>query len=169
MNMRRPPEPSLPEGVELESDDGAVEPDLDAAIAPDLTGLTVAGLTRRRIAFLAAAFVAVWMVILFARQVGQASEATQHLRDLDAGNQALTAQVASLERELELIQRQEYILQAAHGYGLGHGREIPFTLRPGAPQVPANAPGSASVRLGASDITQSPLESWLSLLFGPAS
>jgi cell division protein FtsB len=166
--MPRPPEPSPPPGVELESDDDSTTPDLDAALTLDLTGLTVAGLTRRRVAFLAAAFVAAWIVILFARQVGQASEATQHLRDLDAGNQALTAQVASLERELELIQRQEYILQAARGYGLGRGREIPFTLRPGAPQIPPNAPGSASVRLGATDNTQSPLESWLSLLFGPS-
>jgi hypothetical protein len=167
--MPRPSEPPPPPDEDLAPDDAATESDLDTAVLPDLAGLTVAGLTRRRVAFLTAAFVAVWVVILFARQVGQASEATQHLRDLDGGNQALTAQVASLERELELIQRQEYILQVARGYGLGRGREIPFTLRPGAPPIPANAPGSSSVRLGATDDAQSPLESWLSLLFGPAS
>jgi cell division protein FtsB len=167
--MPRPSEPSPPEDMELTPDE-AVATDADdlEVVGLDLAGLTVAGLTRRRVAVLAAAFVAAWIVILFARQVGQASEATQRLRDLDAGNEALTAQVASLERELELIQRQEYILQAARGYGLGRGREIPFALKPGAPPIAANAPGSASLRLGASDNSQSPLESWLSLLFGPS-
>ena len=165
--MPRPAEPSPHPDVELESDDARDE-ELEGTLSLDLTGLTVAGLTRRRVAFLVSAFVAAWIVILFARQVGQASEATQRLRDLDGGNQALTAQVASLERELQLIQRQEYILQAARGFGLGRGREIPFTLKPGAQPLPANAPGSASLRLGATDNSQSPLESWLSLLFGPS-
>lgn len=164
--MPRPTEPSPPPDVEP-TPDTANQEELEAAIGPDLSGLTVAGLTRRRVAFLVSAFVAAWIVILFARQVGQASEASQRLRDLDAGNEALTAQVASLERELQLIQRQEYILQAARGYGLGRGREIPFTLKPGAPQLSANAPGSASLRLGATNGSESPLESWLSLLFGP--
>lgn len=165
--MPRPSEPSPPEDVEVSPDEVATTDEIEVA-GIDLTGLTVAGLTRRRVAFLGASFVAAWIVILFARQVGQAAEATQRLRDLDVGNQALTAQVASLDRELELIQRQEYILQVARGYGLGRGREIPFTLMPGAPAIPANAPGSASLRLGANDDSQSPLESWLSLLFGPS-
>jgi cell division protein FtsB len=166
--MPRPTEASPPEDVELPPDEANPADAVDATSAQDLTGLTVAGLTRRRVAFLAAAFVAAWIVILFARQVGQASEATRRLQDLGAGNESLTAQVASLERELQLIQRQEYIKQAARGYGLGRGREIPFTLKPGAPPLSANAPGSASVRLGASDASQSPLESWLSVLFGPS-
>lgn len=166
--MPRSSDPPPLEDAELTADPAdSTDGDEPELAAPDLTGLTVAGLTRRRAAFLAAAFVAAWVVILFARQVGQASEASQRLRDLDAGNEALTARVASLEKELDLIQRQEYILQAARGYGLGRGREISFTLRPGAPPLAANAPGSASLRLGASDDRQSPLESWLALLFGP--
>ena len=166
--MPRPADQLPHPDVELASDDAPDEEAVGTAATIDLTGLTVAGLTRRRVAFLVSAFVAAWIVILFARQVGQASEATQRLRDLDAGNQALTAQVSSRERELELIQRQEYILQAARGFGLGRGREIPFTLKPGAQPLAANAPGSASLRLGAADDSQSPLESWLSLLFGPS-
>lgn len=163
--MPRPTDPAPPPA---ELDENEVEANDLETTGPDLSGLSVAGLTRRRVAFLVAGFLAAWIVILFARQVGEASEATQRLRDLDAGNQALTAQVASLERELELIQRQEYILQQAKGYGLGKGREIPFTLKPGAPSIAVNAPGSASVRLGAADTSQRPLESWLSLLFGPS-
>jgi cell division protein FtsB len=165
--MPRPQDgpPSEPDAAATEGEPQDVA---ESPLGPDLTGLSVAGLTRRRVAFLAAAFLAAWVVILFARQVGQSSDATRRLHDLDASNQVLTAQVSSLERELELIQRQEYVKQAARGYGLGRGREIPFTLSPGAPPLPADAPGSASVRLGAVDDSQSPLESWLSLLFGPS-
>ena len=49
----------------------------------------------------------------------------------------------------------------------GGAREIPFTLDPSVPAPVDGAPGSASVRLGAQDDRQTPLESWLSLLFGP--
>jgi cell division protein FtsB len=166
--MPRSNEASPATDVDSSPDEVSAAEGPDAGAPPDLTGLTVAGLTRRRVAFLGAAFVAAWLVILFARQVGQSSEATRRLQDLGTGNVALTAQVASLERELEMIQRQEYIQQAARGYGLGRGREISFTLKPGAPALSAHAAGSASVRLGASDDSQSPLESWLSLLFGPS-
>jgi cell division protein FtsB len=158
----RPPTPPQADGDELDQTGEEA-----ASSTLDLAGLTVAGLTRRRVAFLGAAFVAAWIVILFARQVGQASEASARLRALDAGNRALTAQVSSLQHELELIQRQEYIEQQARGYGLGKGPEIAFSLAPGAPAQPADAPGSASVRLGASTDSPSPLESWLSMLFGP--
>ena len=163
---QRTPRENVDQGTSVEpgADDGAQERDEN----PDLSGLSVAGLTRRRVAFLGAAFVAVWIVILFARQVGQASEATARLRDLKAGNVARAAQVVSLQHELVFIQRQEYILEAARAYGLGDSHEIPFSLKPGTPPPAADAPGSASLRLGASDVSVSPLESWLSLLFGPS-
>ena len=75
----------------------------------------------------------------------------------------------ALKRELELIQRQAYITQQARAYRLGGGREIAFTLDANAPALPADAPGSASVKLGAAPMDQrTPLESWLELLFGPA-
>jgi cell division protein FtsB len=157
-----------PSVTSADTDDAGTAVDGESAFGPDLAGLTVAGLTRRRVAFLAAIFVSAWIVILFARQVGGAADAKRHLHELDEGNAALTGQVASLQRELELIQRQTYVQQAARAYGLGKGREIAFTLSPGAAPLPANAPGSAAVRLGASDESQSPLESWLSLLFGPS-
>jgi cell division protein FtsB len=133
----------------------------------DLAGLPVAGITRRRLAFLAAAFVSAWIVVVFARQVGEASEATTRAEQMQIANAELAADVASLERELELIQRQDYILQQARGYRLGAPNEIPFTLAPDAPPLTADAPGSAAVRLGAGEPSITPLESWLSLLFGP--
>ncbi len=144
-----------------------LDPGLEASEA-DLAGLAVAGITRRRLAFLAAAFVTAWIVIVFARQAGEASAATSRLAQLREANSALAGQVAALEREYELIQRQAYVEQQARAYGLGSGREIAFSLQAGAPPLGPDAPGSAAVRLGAQGDAETPLESWLSLLFGPS-
>jgi cell division protein FtsB len=133
---------------------------------PDLSALPVVGITRRRMAFLGAAFATVWIVIVFARQVGEASAATGRLDELRQGNAELAASVAALEREFQLIQGEPYIVQQARGYGLGGPRDIAFTLSQ-RPELPADAPGSAAVRLGALEAPDTPLESWLALLFGP--
>jgi len=53
------------------------------------------------------------------------------------------------------------------GYGLGKGREIPFSLAPDAPSLAPDAPGSAAVRVGAEAHGVTPFERWLDLLFGP--
>jgi hypothetical protein len=80
---------------------------------------------------------------------------------------ALAGEVVALERELELIQRQEYFVQQARGYRLGAPNEIAFTLAPDAPPLAPDASGSAAARLGGDVDPVTPLESWLSLLFGP--
>ena len=151
------------------TDPGAAEPlDRDEpATLPDLSSLPVAGITRRRIGFLGGALISVWIVIVFARQVGAATAATARVEELRDANAALIGQVAALEREAELIQRQEFIEQQARGHRLGSAGEIPFAIGD-APALPVDAPGSASVRLGAEDNGRTPLESWLSLLFGPS-
>lgn len=133
----------------------------------DLSALPVVGVTRRRLAFLGAAFVTVWIVIAFARQVGEASAATARVEELRRANAELAANVAALEREHTLIQGKPYILLQAHGFGLGGPRDIAFTLS-ARPDLPPDAPGSAAVRLGAHAEPETPLESWLSLLFGPS-
>jgi cell division protein FtsB len=163
VNALRPDVDDQPEGGETAdgTPDDARAPDID------LSGLPVAGITRRRVAFLAAAFISAWIVVVFARQVGEASAASTRAEQMRLANVELAADVTSLERELELIQRQEYILQQARGYRLGAPNEIPFTLSPDAPPLTADAPGSAAVRLGAGEPPVTPLESWLSLLFGP--
>ena len=154
--------PSRGRHVPGEHDDFAGPPG-----GPDLSGLPVTGFTRRRVALLGAGLLAAWVVITFARQVGDASAATTRLEGLGAANAALAGQVAGLEREYELIQGDAWIRQQARAYGLGSGREIPFTLGPGAPALAPDAPGSAALRLGAQTASRSPLESWLTLLFGP--
>jgi cell division protein FtsB len=109
---------------------------------------------------------ATWIVIVFARQVSEASAATGRAEAMLAANAAKRDEIAGLERELDSIQQPRYVLQQARAYGLGGPREIPFRLGPDAPPLDANAPGSAASRVGAT-LSVSPLERWLTLLFGP--
>lgn len=135
---------------------------------PDLSNLPIAGLTRRRVAGILGAVLAMWIVVVFARQVGEASAATARAEQMAIANGALAQEVAGLERELEIIGRQRYIEQQARAFGIGSRKEIAFSLAPDAPPLPKDAPGSASVRLGADTTRVTPLESWLTLLFGPS-
>jgi len=137
-------------------------------VAPDLGALPIAGITRRRMAGVIGAMLAAWIIIVFARQVGEASAATTQAERIGIANVQRQAQVAALERELEVIARPRYVAQQARGYGLGSEREIPFALAPDAPALPADAPGSAAVRVGAETEPVSPLERWLTVLFGPS-
>jgi hypothetical protein len=167
---RRRPEPG-PDGsapdpaavTTLDPDDAAPE----ASQRVDLTGLSVAGITRRRVGWAAAALVAAWIVVLFARQVGDAQAASNHAVQLATDNTALSDEVDSLQNELDLITRPQYVGLEARAHRFGSPREIPFTLDPSVPAPVDGAPGSASVRLGAANDRQTPLDSWLSLLFGP--
>ena len=137
------------------------------AASVSLSDLPVAGLTRRRIALLLGALVAAWVILLFAHQVGQASEASAKAEEMRVSNAALQANVVALQSELQLIQRQAFVEQQARAYRLGTAREIPFSLADNAPSLPPDAPGSAGVRLGAVTDKPSPLEQWIQLLFGP--
>lgn len=133
-----------------------------------LADLPVAGLTRRRVALMLGALVAAWVILLFAHQVGQASEASAKAEAMRASNAEQTARVTALQDELAMIQRQAFVEQQARAYRLGSPREIPFTLADDAPALADDAPGSAGMRLGASVERPSPLASWIRLLFGPS-
>jgi cell division protein FtsB len=148
---------------------GSMPPAAAAATSlGSLSDLPVAGLTRRRIALLIGSLVAAWVILLFARQVSEASEATGRADAMRAANVSLQAEVAALEEELVLIQRRDYIEQQAREYRLGTPQEVPFVLADDAPPLAADAPGAAAVRLGAVVFPPSPLDAWLHLLFGPS-
>ncbi len=173
--MRRParrPDPSTSDVATPEvraPEPGVVAQTAVAAGAMgSLADLPVAGLTRRRIALLIGALVAAWVIVLFARQVGEASEATARADAMRVTNVQLESDVAALEAELVLIQKQVYIAQVAREYRLGKAREIPFALADDAPALDDDAPGSALVRLGTRAAERAPLESWARLLFGDA-
>ena len=153
--------------------DPAPDRDLDPEVVgtigePGLAALPIAGITRRRMSAVLATVLAAWIVIVFVRQVSAAQAATERVAEIATGNVALRAEVALLERELELIGRQRYIEQQARAYGLGSAREIAFTLGRDAPELPADAPGSAALRVGADTADVTPLERWLTVLFGPS-
>jgi hypothetical protein len=139
---------------------------MSRAVAPDLSSLPIVGITGRRMAIAIGVVLAVWIVLMFARQVGDASAASSRAEVLVVSNAGQAARVAALSRELDQIQQARYIDQQARAFGLGKSREIAFTLDPNAPALPSDAPGSASVRLGTSTDGGSPLDHWLTLLFG---
>jgi cell division protein FtsB len=155
-----------PEGSRDDDDAGVPAVGRDRA---DLSGLSIAGITRRRVGFVASALVGLWIVVVFARQVGDATTAANRATQLAADNAALAAEVESLQGEVDAITKPAHVSLAARAYQLGAPKEIAFTLDPSVPSPGDGAPGSASVRLGATPDRQTPLESWLSLLFGPAS
>jgi hypothetical protein len=134
---------------------------------PDLAALPIAGISQRRMATLLGALVAAWIIVLFARQVGDAAAASGRAEAMIADNATRHAQVAALDRELARIQQPRFVLLQARAHGLGGHNEIAFTLDPDAPPLPTDAPGSAGLRVGA-PAPVSPLDRWLTLLFGLA-
>ena len=115
-------------------------PDADAI---DLSSLSIAGITRRRVAWVAAALVAVWIVALFARQASEAASAATRADQVARDNAALAAEVASLERELDLIERPAYVAQQARGYDIGQRERDPVHARSVRPDA-----GSGRARVG---------------------
>lgn len=160
-----PPEDTSDEIGESEQPDAPASFQPFGPGGPNLSALPIAGITQRRVAILLGALVAAWIVLLFARQVSDASAASSRAEAMIAENAVRHAEIAGLERELDRIQQPRFILQQARAHGLGGHNEIAFTLDPDAPPLPENAPGSAALRVGAPTAV-SPLESWLSLLFG---
>jgi outer membrane murein-binding lipoprotein Lpp len=150
----------------ITSDGSAVDPASDSD-SVDLSGLSIAGITRRRVGWVTGALVSAWIVVVFARQAGDAASAAARVDHMSDDNRTLAAEVASLEQELQTIEKPAYVALAARQYRVGTEHEVPFTLDPSVPAPGPDAPGSAALRLGASD-RLTPLESWLSLLFGPS-
>lgn len=123
-------------------------------------------LSRRRLALVAAALVATLIVVGFGREVSDAAAASDRAAQLRTTNAVLQGELADLQGDLGRVGDDTYVGIAARGYGLGAKREVPFVLAAGAPSLPPDAPGSASVRVGAPPSGNSPLDAWLDLLFG---
>ena len=133
-----------------------------------LRGLPIAGFSRRRIGWVVAAAVTIWVLAVFVRQVGDASAAQDRANVIRAANAELAARVAALVAEKELIQQPAFVAFTARSFGLGLTRgERPFVLAPGASELPADAPGSAALRVGRVVDERTPLDAWLESLFGP--
>lgn len=136
---------------------------------PSLDTLPIAGLTRRRVAVLVAGLIGIWLVGVFARQVSDASAAASQVDAMRARNETVSQQIASLQAEVDLVQRPEVYQELARGYRLGTAREIPFVVDPNAPPPPPGSPGSVGIAGAVSHEQRTPLEAWLQVLFGPES
>lgn len=132
----------------------------------DPASLPMPSLSRRRVVTAAGILVASLLALSFVRQVGDATAASDRATELRAANAALRDEVERLERDLDHVQDLRFIKQEGRSFGLGSKGELPFALAAGAPDLAADAPGSASVRLGVEPRPQTPIDAWLEVLFG---
>jgi len=153
--------PEVAEEAEATPSPGASPPHVS------LAELGIAGFTRRRVGWAAVALATLWIVLSFAGQASEAARAADRAVQEQATNEALTAHVAALRDELNLVQTQDWILQQARAYGLGSKSERPFEIAADAPSIAPDAPGSPARRLGSVVERPSPLDAWLEALFGP--
>jgi hypothetical protein len=152
------PRPATPGPAQTPSDQPA--PALDPASLP------MPSLSRRRVVTAAGVLLAGVLILTFARQVSEATAASNRATELRTANAALRDEVERLQQDLGHVQDVRFIRLAGRAFGLGGPKEIPFALAAGAPVLAADAPGSASVRLGAPPTNRTPLDAWLDLLFG---
>jgi hypothetical protein len=143
-------------------------PDPVEPIERTLRRLPVTAINRRRLAWIVGVVVTLWIVVVFARQVGDASAAAARADQIRDQNAALSQQVAALEAERAAIQKRSFVVFMARGFGLGGKLDRRFTLSPDAPPLPSNAPGSAVLQAHDPLPSESPLDAWMSLLFGPS-
>ena len=155
-SRRALPRPATPAALPLE-----LEGRLDPASLP------MPSLSRRRVVTAAGILVATLLTLSFVRQVGEATAAADRAAELRAANAVLRDDVARLQQDLGHVQDLHFIQQAGRAFGLGGKGEIPFALAAEAPPLAVDAPGSASVRLGAPTRPRNNLDAWLEVLFGP--
>jgi hypothetical protein len=168
-----PRRPDVAAGPGEGSPEDPVRPPPDASAGPpagtpSLAALGIAGVSRRRVAWIGLTVVAVVIVVGFAGQAADAARATTRVVEERAQNVVVAAQTEALRKELEMVTQERWVLQQARAYSLGSRAERPFALAPGAPDLADDAPGSPARRLGADTTQPSPLEGWLEVLFGPA-
>ena len=93
--MSRPQAPDASDSAPDELLDAAAsEPGRAATV--DLASLPIVGLTRRRMALIVGALLAVWILITFARQVAEASESVTRAEDIATGNAVIRLEVAAM-------------------------------------------------------------------------
>jgi hypothetical protein len=146
--------------------DTSAEAEARARLAAAGASTPSLGLSRRRLAVLVAGFLCLYLVGVFARQVGEAAAASEQADRMRDRNASLQKDLDGLRTELELIQQRGFIDSAARGYGLGVAGELTVTVDPDAPPLPPDAPGSKGIADTADATEQSPLEAWLEAIFG---
>ena len=124
------------------------------------------GLSRRRAAVIVAGLLCLWLVGVFANQVGEAAAAANQVDAMKARNASVVREIEAIQAELKVIKQPGFVDFTARGYLLGTAREIPFTIDPGAPPLTADAPGSTGIKPVPVVQPESALDAWLKALFG---
>jgi cell division protein FtsB len=148
------------EALALDAEDVSSAPAGGPASAPSLP------ITRRRLALVVGGIFILWLIGVFARQVGEAETAQNQADQLRARNAAMARDINSLQSEIALIKEPAFIAEMARGYLLGTPGEIPFRVDPSASPLPSDAPGSQGIVPEPNSTPKTPLDAWLQALFG---
>ena len=111
--------------------------------------------------------VAIWLVFVFAKALGDVDRATARRVALAAEAATLQARLDADRRELELVQTDGFQRLQARAYGMGYAGEIVFSLPLGAPSpAPITPLGGQQPAAPVSVTSATPLDAWLKILFG---
>jgi len=105
--------------------------------------------------------IALFVVLAIGRVVLDAANAAARVEALRATNAELRAKVDALAAERQLVTSPIFVEVAGRGRGYGAPNERAFGLVPGGPPPPRLLP-----RDDPSSTEPSPLDAWLTLLFG---
>ena len=120
--------------------------------------------TRVHLGLIALAVISVWLVLVFARTLGDLDRAAARQQAIAAESDALATRLAADKREYALVQSDAFQSLQARAYALGAAGELVFSLAPGAPSAPPITPLGHPVR--AAVAPGSALDAWLEILFG---
>ena len=122
---------------------------------------------RLHAALIALAVIAVWLVFVFGRSLGDVDHATARQQTVSAEAATLQTRLDADKRELVLVQTDAFQRLQARAYGLGAAGEQAFSLEPGAPSPPPITPLGQTSAAGATDAgAGTALDAWLKILFG---
>jgi cell division protein FtsB len=111
--------------------------------------------------------IAVWLVFVFAGSIGDIDRATARQQQVTNEANTIQARMDADKRELAIVQTDAFQRLQARAYGMGATGETVFSLPSDAPLPPPITPLGASSAVASSATTpQTPLDAWLSLLFG---
>lgn len=120
-------------------------------------------LGRGHLAVLGIVVVAVWLVFVFGRALGDLDRAGARHDQVRDEAAALEQRLAADRREFELVQTDGFQALQARSFGMGAPGEQIFSLEAGAPRPEPVVPlGGAPLAAGPT----TPLDAWLELLFG---
>jgi hypothetical protein len=125
-------------------------------------------LRRLHFVLIGIAIVAVWLVFVFARALGDLDRATARQQAIAAEATTLALRLDADHRELELVQTDAFQSLQARAYGMGAPGEVVFSLPQDAPPPPAITPLGGSTQAAATRAAdgKTPLDAWLYILFG---